>query len=772
MDVIVRRSIKFWCVIFALWLPISVGKISAQSVGLVLSGGAARGITHIGVIKALEENDIPIDYVVGTSMGAIVGGLYSIGFSPDEMIQLIKSEDFKRWQTGEISADDEYFYNKLDAKPSILTLSIDKSKNRPKRFDLKGLVPSYIVPTHQMNLAFLELFAPATKACNKNFDSLMVPFRCTASNIFTKEALNCKSGDVGDAVRASMSFPFMFKPVEVDGQLLYDGGIYNSFPKNIMIDDFNPDYLIGSVTAIAKKYENSDDFKSQMMNLVLKNTDYTLEGGTLLNFNLDGYASWDFAEVDNLVKLGYDSTMAHIESIKQHVKRHVTPEQMAAKRAAFKSRCTDLHFKNIFALGVDSLQYKFIESHFGETKAKRTAHDLRTGYFMLLGSGSVSEISPHAYYNKEQQAYDLYIKLTPRKEIEVNLGGNLSTYSSNQTYLGFSYNRFQKFSSSAWVDTHLGLSYVGINMGYRINMPKRWMYINPQLVRHNFYFFYDNPTSNLNKLKRDLYQNEFYGKLAVGFPLMGLRGKIEFGVGAGRLNDYFNQINDSISDIVEDYDRSSYWLSKAFVKGEYSTLNAQFFPDAGSYFKAMVNVVGGRSEHEFVGRVKVKESSSWVQAMVDFDKYQKFTKHFALGVRANLRYSTRKLQPFFVASLTQSSRFTPVPYSLANYDYSYCTDRYLAAGLVPIININERWQIRLESYAYLPYRTIERAEDNMAMYSSSTFPDVYAISQATLVRKLRFASISAFATHYYTNESAWYFGLNFGLFLSKDRFLE
>jgi len=94
----------------------------AQKIGLVLSGGGAKGITHIGVIKALEENNIPIDYVAGTSMGAIVGGMYAMGFTVDEMIATIKSNDFKHWTTGEIDSNYKYYYRNADPKPSFVEI--------------------------------------------------------------------------------------------------------------------------------------------------------------------------------------------------------------------------------------------------------------------------------------------------------------------------------------------------------------------------------------------------------------------------------------------------------------------------------------------------------------------------------------------------------------------------------------------------------------------------------------------------------------------------
>ncbi|MGC3977466.1 MAG: patatin-like phospholipase family protein [Paludibacteraceae bacterium] len=98
-------------------LLLGTHNVFSQKVGLVLSGGGAKGITHIGLIKALEENGIPIDYIAGTSMGAIIGGFYAAGLSPDDMIKLLKSTDFKRWSSGEV--EQKYIYYYKDADPFL-----------------------------------------------------------------------------------------------------------------------------------------------------------------------------------------------------------------------------------------------------------------------------------------------------------------------------------------------------------------------------------------------------------------------------------------------------------------------------------------------------------------------------------------------------------------------------------------------------------------------------------------------------------------------------
>ena len=101
------------------FLLIVLQAADAQKVGLVLSGGGAKGAAHIGVIKALEENDIPIDYITGTSIGSIIGSLYAMGYSPDEMLELMLSEEFSYWQTGTVENEYKYYFKRPDPTPEF-----------------------------------------------------------------------------------------------------------------------------------------------------------------------------------------------------------------------------------------------------------------------------------------------------------------------------------------------------------------------------------------------------------------------------------------------------------------------------------------------------------------------------------------------------------------------------------------------------------------------------------------------------------------------------
>ncbi len=181
-------------VIIALFLA-AIQIVSAQKVGLVLSGGGAKGAAHIGVIKALEENNIPIDYITGTSIGAIIGSLYAMGYSPEEMLELMLSKEFSYWQTGTVEEQYTYYFKEPYPTPEFAHFSIDMSDSLQIK---ASFLPQSLINPIQMNQAFMALFSQATAKAGWNFDNLFVPFRCVASDIYTKKPIIFKNGDLGE----------------------------------------------------------------------------------------------------------------------------------------------------------------------------------------------------------------------------------------------------------------------------------------------------------------------------------------------------------------------------------------------------------------------------------------------------------------------------------------------------------------------------------------------------------------------------------------------
>src|SRR4249920_592116 len=191
-----------------------------QKIGVVFSGGAAKGVAHVGVLKALEENEIPIDYVVGTSMGGIIAGCYAAGMSPAQIEETMLTDNLLKWINGQLEEGYNYYYNKNDIHPSFvkLNLSLDSTLN----FNLNSSIANDL----SLNFAIAEKMAQPSAIAKGNFDSLFVPLRLVAAEIFTQQEIVLKNGELSDALRATQTVPFFYKPVRINGQYLFDGGVY------------------------------------------------------------------------------------------------------------------------------------------------------------------------------------------------------------------------------------------------------------------------------------------------------------------------------------------------------------------------------------------------------------------------------------------------------------------------------------------------------------------------------------------------------------------
>ncbi|MEE9912312.1 MAG: patatin-like phospholipase family protein [Deltaproteobacteria bacterium] len=193
-------------------------------IGLVLSGGGARGMAHVGVIRVLEEMKIPVYCIAGTSMGAIVGGLYAAGMSPDEMEKMVTSMEWNEAFRDKPPPSDLSFRRKKDAADYLINFDLG--------FKDGGFsIPMGLLQGQNLNL-MLKTMLFHTEGID-DFNKLNIPFRAMATDIETGDAVILDKGDLVKAIRASMSIPALFAPVEINGKLLVDGGIANNLPVDI-----------------------------------------------------------------------------------------------------------------------------------------------------------------------------------------------------------------------------------------------------------------------------------------------------------------------------------------------------------------------------------------------------------------------------------------------------------------------------------------------------------------------------------------------------------
>jgi len=214
---------------FTLFFIIIVFFTSAQQrVGLVLSGGGASGIAHVGVLKALEERGIPIDYITGSSSGALVGSLYACGYSPEEIEVFVLSKKFQDMCKGILDSKYHFLYRQEDANASTFNFSISSDSI------LRKSIPLSIITPLLMDFEMLRSLGITSAAYQNDFNNLFVPFRSIASDVINKKSIVFRSGNLNEAVRASITYPLYINPIKIDGKIFFDGGLYNNFPLDIM----------------------------------------------------------------------------------------------------------------------------------------------------------------------------------------------------------------------------------------------------------------------------------------------------------------------------------------------------------------------------------------------------------------------------------------------------------------------------------------------------------------------------------------------------------
>ncbi len=756
--------------IFTSIIVFAITQINAQSVGLVLSGGGAKGLAHIGVIRVLEENNIPIDYIAGTSIGAIIGGLYAAGYTTDEMEELFKSDEFYFWSTGKIQKEYRYYFKQPEAEPSWINLRVTRKDDK-----VKLLPPTNFIPEEQMDFAFMELVAATSAACNNNFDSLMIPFFCVAADINSDNPVILRKGDLGEAIRASMTVPLYFKPIEIDGKLLFDGGLINNFPLDLMKEIYKPDIIIGHKVANDLKEAESDDLRQQVSNLVMRPTNFEIkaEDGILLETKLENVSLLDFNKIDFALEAGIETANEMIDSIKSRITRNQQQEIIIQKRETFNSKKPKLFFQNIQVEGVkDPMQRKFIIQSIKHKYNVVTLSSLKKEYFKLIADEHIKSIRPISHFNKETGYFDLHLKVEPEKKIEVKIGGNISTKPINQGFFSFNYRTYKSRAYTLMSNIYFGRFYSSYKIGGRIDYPTKLPFYFSGYSTFNRWDFFSSSSELFFEDVRPPYiiQNENNHRLEIGFPL-GLHGKLFLNTNYSSSSDKYYQ-----TDIVNKGDVADKTIFNAFASNigvESNSLNyRQFATEGSNRFISAKYIVG--EESFFPGTtINSKKSTdikhNYILLKAYANKYFKISKKFTLGTTLEAVYSNKELFQNYKSTLLSAPGFYPSPHSKSLFLENFHSNNYLAGGLKALIHFNQALHLRVEGYGFIPIKEELRHDDNSAFHNKNTFENYYLQGVAALVYQTGIGPASLSVNYYDKENTDLYFTLNFGYILFNKR---
>ena len=298
--------------------PTNAQHISKRpKIGLVLGGGGAKGSSHVGVLKVIEELRIPIDYVAGTSMGAIVGGLYASGMSPDDIEREMLAMDWEDLFDDEPPRPDRPFRRKQDDEDYLV-------KRKPGFSDGRIKIPLGLVQGQKFALALNRLSLSMMDV--NDFDDLPIPFRAVASDIETGEMVVLGSGSLARAIHASMAVPGAFGPVEIDGRLLVDGGISNNLPISVAREMGADVVIVCDLSQELKKAEEIDSVLSMIgqLSALLTAKNAAAQRATLtesdiyIKANLRGISSASFDKIAEGISYGVEAGRAASERLMAH----------------------------------------------------------------------------------------------------------------------------------------------------------------------------------------------------------------------------------------------------------------------------------------------------------------------------------------------------------------------------------------------------------------------------------------------------------------------
>ena len=388
-------------------------------IGLVLSGGGAKGIAHVGTLKMLETLNIPIDYIGGTSMGAVVGGLYAMGYTADQLDRIVRETDWTNLFNDAPDREHIGLFEKVNNDPYQLRLSLD-----PR--NISAFARGAISGQHIDNMLHRHLFE-AYKT--PDFSQLNIPFFCVATDLITSEYVILESGDLAQAIRASMAVPTVFTPVEINGKLLTDGGVVNNLPV-LEMRRRGVDIIIG----VDVGYQYKD--KNELQNLAHILEQVMFMGGQRLNArniaatdilitpDLEHLSAFSFSRYDTILQRGYEAAERAYPELRRL--SDILSEKYDLQpviRASYRPQ-TSITIDSIVVHGNKEYSYQYILQYLQlETRKPVQIEDVEDAIHRLFGSLSFTKVTYHySISQRNPQHVNLHINVIEASLYEAKVG--------------------------------------------------------------------------------------------------------------------------------------------------------------------------------------------------------------------------------------------------------------------------------------------------------------------------------------------------------------
>ena len=444
---------------------------SPPKVGLVLSGGGAKGAAHIGVLKYIEEAGIPIDYIAGTSMGSIVGGLYALGYSSNEILEIINSVDWDNLISNDVDRKKISFYEKYEKGTQLINIpfSVDTDSLELQARSFKNSLPKGIVSGDKLLNLFNSLSVGYSDSIS--FADLPIPFICIATNMKNGEADVLDKGIFSNSLRASMAIPILFDPIKMSETMYVDGGLVNNFPAE-QCRAMGADYIIGVSMSpgLEEDMDNLSSILSQVQQLkeiiTDKNYDkYHQMCDIFISPDLRGVGmlSFDAESVARVTESGYEAAKLQEGNFNALKAKLFPQEEITGKDTAGKKKAVNIINERV---PVSTIEFKGINKDIEKWMRRKfkvgqgnciSKTELDEAVSLYYGLGSYNNITYTLHNNPDSTgSYILRFNCVEKQPHDFGLGFRFDSQDMLSLLLHLGYNSNRLSGLKASVDTKLG----------------------------------------------------------------------------------------------------------------------------------------------------------------------------------------------------------------------------------------------------------------------------------------------------------------------------
>ncbi|OXB09734.1 patatin [Flavobacterium plurextorum] len=543
--------------------------IKKPKIGLVLSGGGAKGFAHIGVLKVLEEAGIKIDYIGGTSMGSVIGGLYASGYNASQIDSIFKKTNFDELINDYIPRSSKNFYGKKNDELYAIVLPFSNFKIGIPEALSKGMYNYNLLSSLTRNVRHV-----------RDFNKLPTPFLCIGTNIETGEEVLLNKGNLVQAMMASAAFPSLFTPVEIDGNLLVDGGVVNNYPIK-EVRNLGADIIIGvdvqDDLLNRKNLKNATRILVQITNLqsIEKMKSKVKDTDIYIKPDIRDYGVISFDKGEEIIRKGEEASFAVYEKIKSLVN-----EDNFYKKPKLKLASDTLQIAKINSENLENYTKEYIR---GKLRFKPgstiTYADLKTGINNLNATQNFSTISYCLEPDGENDDLDLVLKENPTQTY-LKLGLHYDGLYKSGILLNLTHKKTFLKNDITSLDVILGDNFrydfnyyvengFNISFGFRSRLNQ----FNRNVTTNISTLTAQNPNVNLINVDfMDISNQAYFQTIFVQKFLMG--GGLDY--------KYLRISSPTLANIDNIIDKSSYLSAFAYLK--YDSFDDKYYPNSGLYF--------------------------------------------------------------------------------------------------------------------------------------------------------------------------------------------